>query len=190
MLVCVFLCMFAHETAGAARTRLSLRPLVLSRAAIDAKLGRIAPRDREAVSADTRCLKIESADIYRARMRHIPPRGHRPARPGDPVFQSTNDKAQRRRVLDTPLEPVIGLAEGETRWRSMTAYYGAAQCVTSNPTASRPPSRHPKTPRLAVEKLHVRRQRQQQARGHEMCEFHVEVPPEIEGLGRPPSSPD
>jgi hypothetical protein len=24
-------------------------------------------------------------------------------------------------VLDTPLEPVIGLAEGETRWRSMTA---------------------------------------------------------------------
>jgi hypothetical protein len=39
---------------------------------IDAKLGRIAPRDREALSADTRCLKIESADIYRARMRHIP----------------------------------------------------------------------------------------------------------------------
>src|SRR6266566_2824511 len=72
MLVCVFLCMFAHETAGAARTRLSLRPLVLSRAAIDAKLGRIAPRECEAVSADTRCLKIESADIYRARMRHIP----------------------------------------------------------------------------------------------------------------------
>jgi hypothetical protein len=25
-----------------------------------------------------------------------------------------------RRVLDTPLEPVIGLAEGETRWRGMT----------------------------------------------------------------------
>src|ERR1700675_3182441 len=31
MLVCVFLCIFAHETAGAARTRLSLRPLVLFR---------------------------------------------------------------------------------------------------------------------------------------------------------------
>jgi hypothetical protein len=28
-------------------------------------------------------------------------------------------------VLDTPLEPVIGLAEGETRWRSMTDYGGA-----------------------------------------------------------------
>ena len=39
-----------------------------------------------------------------------------------------------------------------------------------------------KCPRLAVEKLHVRRQRQQQARGDEMCEFHVEVPPEMEGL--------
>jgi len=26
-----------------------------------------------------------------------------------------------RGVLDTPLEPVIGLAGGETRWRSMTA---------------------------------------------------------------------
>src|ERR1700675_2447165 len=28
MLVCVFLCMFAHETAGAARIRRSLRPLI------------------------------------------------------------------------------------------------------------------------------------------------------------------
>jgi hypothetical protein len=28
-------------------------------------------------------------------------------------------------VLDTPLEPVIGLAEGETRWRSMTGLCGA-----------------------------------------------------------------
>src|ERR1700682_4876656 len=28
MLVCVFLCSFAHETAGAARTRCSLRPLI------------------------------------------------------------------------------------------------------------------------------------------------------------------
>jgi hypothetical protein len=28
-------------------------------------------------------------------------------------------------VLDTPLEPVIGLAEGETRWRSMTVFVGA-----------------------------------------------------------------
>jgi hypothetical protein len=30
-------------------------------------------------------------------------------------------ESKGRSVLDTPLEPVIGLAEGETRWRSMTA---------------------------------------------------------------------
>ena len=51
MLVCALLCAHAHGTAGAARTRLSLRPLSSSRVAIDAKLGRIAPRDREAASA-------------------------------------------------------------------------------------------------------------------------------------------
>jgi hypothetical protein len=31
-------------------------------------------------------------------------------------------ESKGRGVLDTPLEPVIGLAEGETRWRGMTAY--------------------------------------------------------------------
>jgi hypothetical protein len=30
-----------------------------------------------------------------------------------------------RSVLDAPPEPVIGLAEGETRWRGMTAFSGA-----------------------------------------------------------------
>jgi hypothetical protein len=29
-------------------------------------------------------------------------------------------ESRSRGVLDTPLEPVIGLAEGETRWRGMT----------------------------------------------------------------------
>jgi hypothetical protein len=29
-------------------------------------------------------------------------------------------KSRGRGVLDAPLEPVIGLAEGETRWRGMT----------------------------------------------------------------------
>jgi hypothetical protein len=29
-------------------------------------------------------------------------------------------ESRSRSVSDTPLEPVIGLAEGETRWRSMT----------------------------------------------------------------------
>ena len=31
-------------------------------------------------------------------------------------------ESRSRSVLDTPLEPVIGLAEGETRWRSMTNF--------------------------------------------------------------------
>jgi hypothetical protein len=47
---------FAHETAGAACTRLSLRPLC-SRAATTAKLGRIAPRGYGAVPS--RCLTFE-----------------------------------------------------------------------------------------------------------------------------------
>ena len=43
-----FLALCAHETAGAARTRSSLRPLT-SRAERSSKLGRFAPRDRERV---------------------------------------------------------------------------------------------------------------------------------------------
>jgi hypothetical protein len=47
---CAFLFLpFAHETAGAARTRLSLHPLV-SEGEADASLGRIAPRECEVVS--------------------------------------------------------------------------------------------------------------------------------------------
>src|SRR5260370_6184346 len=49
MLVCVSSHNFAHETAGAARTRLSLRPLLFG-AAFLASLGRIAPRGRGVVS--------------------------------------------------------------------------------------------------------------------------------------------
>jgi hypothetical protein len=40
----------AHETVGAARTRLSLRPLIFGGGKRKEKLGRIAPRDREGVS--------------------------------------------------------------------------------------------------------------------------------------------
>ena len=36
-------------------------------------------------------------------------------------------ESKGRGVLDTPLEPVIGLAEGETRWRGMTAVWGQKQ---------------------------------------------------------------
>jgi hypothetical protein len=39
---------------------------------------------------------------------------------GDPVFRDGSDEWKGRGVLDNPQEPVIGLAEGETRWRGMT----------------------------------------------------------------------
>ena len=40
-------------------------------------------------------------------------------RPGTPEMAAMESRS--RSVLDTALEPVIGLAEGETRWRGMTA---------------------------------------------------------------------
>ena len=37
---------------------------------------------------------------------------------------TSEDHFEGRGVLDAPPEPVIGLAEGETRWRGMTAEGG------------------------------------------------------------------
>jgi hypothetical protein len=37
-------------------------------------------------------------------------------------------ESKSRGVLDAPLEPVIGLAEGETRWRGMTTDILEAAC--------------------------------------------------------------
>jgi hypothetical protein len=34
-------------------------------------------------------------------------------------------ESKSRGVLDAPLEPVIGLAKGETRWRGMTTVLGS-----------------------------------------------------------------
>src|SRR3982074_520847 len=41
-------------------------------------------------------------------------------------------RGRGRGVLDAPLEPVIGLAEGETRWRGMTTEAYAARTLTRN----------------------------------------------------------
>jgi hypothetical protein len=49
MLVCIFYVQIARETAGAARTRSSLRPLFFEGKEFLAKLGHIRPRDREVV---------------------------------------------------------------------------------------------------------------------------------------------
>jgi hypothetical protein len=55
MLMCALLLPIAHETAGAARTRHSLRPLNSEVAKDPANLGRNAPREREDV-----CLLLEN----------------------------------------------------------------------------------------------------------------------------------
>jgi len=50
MLVCALFVHIAHETAGAARTRSSLRPLTIEGEEYPANLGRNARRERERVS--------------------------------------------------------------------------------------------------------------------------------------------
>ena len=54
----LYLYPIAHEAAGAARTRLSLRPLNLEGEELIASLGRTAPRDREAALMTMRQLLI------------------------------------------------------------------------------------------------------------------------------------
>jgi len=51
---------------------------------------------------------------------------------GDQYSEAPVMEAQNCGVLDTPMEPVIGLAEGETRWRSMTVF------VRTRPALRRP----------------------------------------------------
>src|SRR6476620_4957383 len=57
MLVCALFVHIAHETAGAARTRSSLRPLTTEGEEFPANLGRNASRDREGVSASLRAKR-------------------------------------------------------------------------------------------------------------------------------------
>src|SRR5258707_9673018 len=56
----------------------------------------------------------------------------RPSIPETPVMESRS-----RGVMDTPLEPVIGLAEGETRWRGMTTVGGGAHASRHCPRQRR-----------------------------------------------------
>jgi hypothetical protein len=45
-----------------------------------------------------------------------------PAKAGIQYSRGASDAVENRSVLDTPQGPVIGLAEGETRWRGMTVF--------------------------------------------------------------------
>jgi hypothetical protein len=72
MLVCVFLCIAAHETAGAARTRLSLRPLVHSEGG-NRRKARAHRAARTRMHVLNRCLTFES--VYSRRSLILPWRG-------------------------------------------------------------------------------------------------------------------
>src|SRR5664280_1035500 len=101
MLVCVFLCIVAHETAGAARTRLSLRPLVVPEGGHRRKA-----RAHRAAAMRTRicCLKIES----KLPQRHCEERLRR----SNPAFVFISQKldcfASLAMTLMYPLSFVIG----------------------------------------------------------------------------------
>src|SRR5258708_39305752 len=60
MLVCVVLCMFAHETAGAARTRRSLRPLISEGGSEQQNSGELSREIAEL------CLRRFAADVILA----------------------------------------------------------------------------------------------------------------------------
>src|ERR1700675_2845467 len=77
MLVCVFyLLPIARETAGAARTRHSLLPLIGGSGKLIANLGRMVLRDREVVFAD-KLFEIRIGKHYCACTRRIGAMGFR-----------------------------------------------------------------------------------------------------------------
>ncbi len=65
--MCATLHNFAHETAGAARTRSSLRPLIWGQGNLIANLGRKAPRDRQRMPGDRHCERSEAIQLLSLR---------------------------------------------------------------------------------------------------------------------------
>ena len=121
----------AREAAGALGTRHSLRPLFIEGHCL-AKLGRLAPRERVLMfeirkpslrangsrecAPDDRLREVIHLAAQRKNglLRRYAPRNddlkarhilnrHRPARPGDPVFQRRRDKPEKPRRTGYPL---------------------------------------------------------------------------------------
>jgi hypothetical protein len=101
-----------RKAAGAPRTRPFPAPSFFSGRKNFAELGRSVSRECGVVS-----------------------RRHRPRRRPIQYPEASMMETICRGVPDTPPEPVIGLAEGETRWRNMTIFLGAANTYPNN-TAS------------------------------------------------------
>src|SRR5260370_24882349 len=100
--VCSCACSYAHlarETAGAARTRLSLRPLFDGGADNDANLGRTTPRECERMVDHRHCERSEAIHLAAQRKdgllrcarndvdKPVPPRSSSPRLTGRPVLQ-------------------------------------------------------------------------------------------------------
>ena len=95
-----FFYQFAHETAGAARTRSSLRPLFSKRANVPANLGRTAPREGGVV------LVILSRPILRdAASRLLRMRSSLPARSQSLMFGAISVPHGEERGNAARLEP-------------------------------------------------------------------------------------
>jgi hypothetical protein len=132
----------------------------------NSNLGRNAPRDREAVFVDTRCLKIESADIACACA--TSPTRPSPGKSAKRVFAlddratqysrgGSDGKSKGRGVLDPPLSRrMASCGEAATCDNSRRRRPGALRTVRNrapgrdderfNSTSCRPPSPHPETP--------------------------------------------
>src|SRR3979409_1443534 len=107
MLVCVFLCMFAHETAGAACIRRSLRPLISEGRTFQESLAQIMRRDREAVS-DCRYASLSSSPTMTpSSLQQIPTRS---ARGGAMLAERLDDVA-----ADPPFMDLVGTVDQPLR---------------------------------------------------------------------------
>jgi hypothetical protein len=72
---------------------------------------------------------------------------------GGPASEAPAMETKGRSVLDTPQEPVIGLAEGETRWRGMTAFGG--DTPSQLPRIAEANDDTPRAPRAAKARSHI-----------------------------------
>ncbi len=111
--------LFAQRTVGATSAPGLPCALLDWRGSQDqAKLGRNAPRECEGVFAATRALSSSAL----CALAHWGGRSS--------ISEAVVIESSGRSVLDSPPQPVIGLAKGETRWRGMTAEFGDATVAT------------------------------------------------------------
>jgi hypothetical protein len=96
---------------------------------------------RKYLRTTTGLLRRRCRRRWRVGAARRPPGPSSPAKAGDPVFQRRLDKIEKPRRTGSPQEPVIGLAEGETRWRGWQPRWRRRRSVRSplSPTP-RPPS--------------------------------------------------